>query len=263
MDLTLIDQLSPALVLTLQHDAEAYLPWHHQAQRREVEQNVVHARRQSQAIRQVVRLAIRGDLLDVDWRRQRVKAGTRRTEEAHRVPVDKPDFAVGRLGDRGPSPLEDRNQPYSIVGIEGRYMDRSLGIGDPGLHVALPHMQESGLCVKPVRKLVVFNDPVNGLAGQPVRRGQRCDAPVLYARETILGCGPDRAIASTRNVEYPAGTCRVVAQGQVAYLSRSNIGHPAAQQSSQDAAVRVGHEAGSGAATQLLPMHLLNDFSID
>ena len=104
--------------MTLQHDAEAHLPWHHQAQRREVEQNVVHARRQSQAIRQVVRLAIRGDLLDVDWRRQRVKAGTRRIEETHRVPVDKPDFAVGRLGDRGPSSLEDRNQPYTIVGIK-------------------------------------------------------------------------------------------------------------------------------------------------
>ena len=37
-----------------------------------------------------------------------------RIDKAHLVPIYEPDFPVGRLRDRRPEALEDRNQPHSI-----------------------------------------------------------------------------------------------------------------------------------------------------
>src|SRR6185436_8149192 len=37
----------------------------------------------------------------------------------------------------------------------------------------------------------------------------------------------------------------------------------AAQQTGPDAAIRIGHETGPGAATQLLPRRVLNDVAVD
>ena len=59
------------------------------------------------------------------------------------------------------------------------------------------------------------------------------------------------------------GACAVASQWQVAYLSVAKIRNPAAQQPRPDAAVRVGHQTGPGAATQLLPRCVFNDFAID
>ena len=41
----------------------------------------------------------------------------------------------------------------------------SRWIGDPGFHVGSRDTQESALRVQPVGRQVVFDDPVNGVAG--------------------------------------------------------------------------------------------------
>ena len=150
LHMTLVDQFPPALVLTLQHDAKFHVPRHHQAKCGVINQQITDVRRQAQTRPRFIRLAIRGNLLNVDWRRERVESYSGRIDKTQLFPIYKPDSPVGRLRDRGPEALKDRNQPNSIFNAEPGRPNGSLRIGDPGVHVGSSDTQESALRVHPV-----------------------------------------------------------------------------------------------------------------
>jgi hypothetical protein len=135
LNMTLVDHFPPALVLALQHDAKFHVPRHHQAKCGVINQQITDVRRQAQTRPRFIRDAIPGNLLNVDWRRERVKSYSGRIDKAHLYPIYKPDSPVGRLRDRGPEALKDRYQPNSILNAEPSRPNGSLRIGDPGVHV--------------------------------------------------------------------------------------------------------------------------------
>jgi hypothetical protein len=100
VNLTLVEQLPPTLILPSSFTRKRAFSGRHQAQRREVEQQVAHTRWKSQTLRGVVGLAVGCDMLDVDRRGEFVDNDMTRIDDLDAFSQE-PEFAVGGLCDGG------------------------------------------------------------------------------------------------------------------------------------------------------------------
>src|SRR5208282_1626678 len=119
-------------------------------------------------------------LLDAHRRWQGVDADAGRVKDTDDISIQEPDFAVGRLGDRRPETLKDGNRADAISNVKRGFLDRALGVGGPCGKLASGNTQEPAARVEPVGRNIVFDNPVDGIAGQSVRRGEGRDSSVRY-----------------------------------------------------------------------------------
>src|SRR5262245_6207431 len=76
-------------------------------------------------------------------------------------------------------------------------MDRTSGIfvlidgGAPGVQLGASDAHQTASRVQPERMGIIFNCPMNHIAGQTVLAGQHRHTTVFQAAEPALGCGPE------------------------------------------------------------------------
>src|SRR5208337_3582497 len=161
-----------------------------------------------------------------------------------------------------PETLKDGNRADAIRNVKRGDLDRALGVGGPCGQFASGNTQEPAARVEPIGRKIVFDNPVDGIAGQSVRRGEGRDSSVRYPIKTIFGCSPKRTVAIRPKLQHPRRACMVFAQWHIPDLARAPIGDAAADQTCPDTAVLVRHKAGAGSTADFLPRYLFSDFSV-
>ena len=97
MRLTIVQRLAPLRILALQPVAESDFLGGDQAERRELDRDVPSQRRQLEARRGRVASIVDGDALDLHGGRQVIERQIPGIDDAHAVPGEEPDPAVGDL----------------------------------------------------------------------------------------------------------------------------------------------------------------------
>ena len=90
-------------------------------------------RRQAHTARKTVCLPISRNLLDVDWRGERVDSDVGGIDDAHLIAVLKPDSPIGRLRNVRPVGTQDANQLNAIGTVEYGWLNLPLRVGGPGV----------------------------------------------------------------------------------------------------------------------------------
>ena len=70
--------------------------------------------------------------------------------------------------------------PHSVGAVENRGLDAPLRIAHPGIQLGTRNPHQAAGHVQPERMIVVFDDRINGIAGQAVPAGKSRDAAIFH-----------------------------------------------------------------------------------
>jgi hypothetical protein len=117
-----------------------------------------------------------------------------RIDDADAVARQEPQFSIRGFGDLRAVAARLCTCPDSVGTVKNRDLDRALRISDPRVQLGPGNAQQAAAHVQPERMVVVFHRPVNGVAGQAVLAGKRCDTAVFQPAQPALGCSPERTV---------------------------------------------------------------------
>ena len=205
------------------------LLWRNKAERGVVDREIADQRRQAQVRRQLVGVIVGGDLLNVYRRRKVVERKVTRVDDADAIVRQEPQLSIRRLGDARAVGADARMAPDSVRAVEKRDLDRPLRIGDPRVQVAACDAHEAAGHVQPERMRLVFDDPIDGIAGQPVLAGNRRRMTVLQPAQTGLRRDPERTVPiELKTVDatrpQPIGICERRAQLAILEIGQAALG---------------------------------------
>src|SRR5579859_5965261 len=138
----------------------------------------------------IIVLAIRHDLFDVHRRRKLVDREMMRINDAHAIPGHEPYSSIRRLGHiRTVAPI-DSHGPDSVRCVEYRGFDQVPWVICPGIPLRTVNPGEAAGHVHPHGMIVVFDGPMDLVAGKAVLAAECFDVTVLDAAQSALGRCP-------------------------------------------------------------------------
>src|SRR5262249_25803400 len=131
----------------------------------------------------IVDLAVGGNLFDMYRRRQAVDGKMTRIYDADAVRRCEPYFSVRGLGDPWTVTAANGMAPYPVGVVENRGLYRPRRLSQPGIQLRAQNAPQAAGHIQPERVSLVFQRPLNRIAGQPVVASQRGEAAVFQAAE--------------------------------------------------------------------------------
>src|SRR5208337_5050800 len=125
--------------------------------------------------------AIRRDLLDVHRRRKFVKRKMPWIDDAYPVGGREPYFPIWRFGHIRRVAAVTPKTPDPIGPVVNRGLNGARRITHPGVQFGTRNPHQAARHVQPEGMIVVFDRPLNGIAGQTVLAGKSRDAAVFHS----------------------------------------------------------------------------------